>query len=79
MPRSQPSCIYALRNKKNVDPTKCLEFLSELQEKFAHNIDWSPFYFQCYPSSLNIVVDELLSQNKEEMNMYQQFGRLALL
>lgn len=76
--RSQRIRIHLLKDKKNADSLKCLEFLNELQEKFAHNIDWSPFYFQCHPSSFNIVFYEFLSQNKEEMKMLYQFCRLAI-
>ena len=78
MPGSQRIHIHLLKNEKKADPLKCLEFPNELQEKFAHNIDWSPFYFQCHPPLLNIVIYEFLSRNKEEMNMYQQFCRLVI-
>ena len=75
---SQRICLHLLKDKEKADPVKCLEFLNELWGKVAQNIHWSPFYFQCYPSSFNIVVFEFLSQNKKELRMLKQFCCLAI-
>lgn len=70
--------IHLLRDEKKADPLKYLEFLNKLHGKFSHYIDWSHFYFQCHPSSFNIVIYNFFGENKEEMNMFYQFCHLAI-
>lgn len=70
--------IHLLKEGKKADPSECLEFLNDLQKIFAHDSGFSRFHFPCYPTSLNIVIHEFLSQNKEEMRMLHQFWHLVI-
>ena len=66
------------RIKKKLDVIERLDFLNKLQEKYAYCSQWRPFYFSQFPMPHNIFVYQFLSENEEEVQMYEQFCLLVL-
>ena len=61
-----------------LDVIECLDFLNKVQEKYGYCSEWTHFYF-CYFSTLhNIAVYQFLSENEDEVRMYENFCRLAI-
>ena len=67
---------------EDLDPVEIyqiLDFLNKLQEKYSYDSHWSRFRFSNYPLKYqNIMTFEFLSQNEEEIRMYQLFCDLTI-
>ena len=62
-----------------VEIHQILDFLNKLQEKYSYDSHWSHFHFSNYPLKYqNIMISEFLSQNEEEIRMYQCFCDLTI-
>lgn len=53
-----------------------LESLNNLQEKFAHNTDWTLFFQNVYTGN-GICAYELASINEKDKQIYDEFCNLA--
>ena len=69
--------IHCLKDEK-LDIIECLDFLNKLQEKYDYCLQWTLFYFSYFPMHHNIVVYQFLSKNEDEVQMYENFCRLAV-
>ena len=66
--------IHQLKTDEEINPVEILDFLNKLQEKYASHSGWSRFYFSSYSLKCQrITVFDFLSQNEEELRMYQHF------
>ena len=71
--------IHLLKTNEEINPDEILDFLNKLQQKYACHRGWSPFYFSSYSLKYqNITIFDFLSQNEEELRMYQHFCDLAI-
>ena len=70
--------ICCLRDKEKPNVVECLDFLNKLQEKYYCCLQLKPFYFSHSPLHHNIVVYQFLSENEEEVRMYEHFCLLAI-
>ena len=70
--------IHRLKNEEKLDVIECLDFFNKLQEKYAYCSQWTPLNFSQFPTPHNIVVYHFLSENEEEVRMYEHFCRLAI-
>ena len=70
--------IHCLKNEKKLDVIECLDFLNKLQEKYAYCSQWTPLNFSQFPTPHNIIVYQFLSENEEEVRIYEHFCRLAI-
>ena len=70
-------CIFS-KDENKIDVIECLDILSKLQEKYAVDKDWSPFYFHCFETGNKIPVYQFESDNLEEIRMYKNFCSLAV-
>ena len=70
-------CIF-LKDENKIDVIECLDILSKLQEKYAVDKNWSPFYFHCFETGNKIPVYQFESDNLEEIRMYKNFCSLAV-
>ena len=70
-------CIF-LKDENKIDVIECLDTLSKLQEKYAVDKNWSPFYFHCFETGNKIPVYQFESDNLEEIRMYKNFCSLAV-
>ena len=64
---------------EDIDPVEVLDFLNQLQQKYAYHSNWSRFYFSCYQlQDQNITIFKFLAQNEEDIRMFQHFYDLAI-
>ena len=66
------------KRKKKLHLIECFDFLNKVQGKYAYCLQWTPFYFSHFPTSYNIVIYHFLSENDEEVRMYEHICRLAV-
>ena len=64
--------------KKKIAVVEYLDFLNKLKEKFAYVSDWTQFYFICFNAGNNIVVYQFISENENEIRMFEHFCSLAI-
>ena len=64
---------------EDLDPVEELDFLNKLQEKYSYGSHWCRFHFSNYRLKYqNIIIFKFLSQNEEEIRMYQRFCELTI-
>ena len=71
--------IHLLKTDEEINPEEILDFLNKLEEKCGCHSGWSRFHFSSYSLKYqNIAIFDFLSQNEEELWMYQHFCDLAI-
>ena len=71
--------IHLLKPDEEINLVEILDFSNKLQEECAHHSDWNPFYFSSYsPKYQSITIFDFLSQNEEELWIYQHLRNLAI-
>ena len=71
--------IHLLKADEEINPVEILDVLNKLQEKYACHSGWNPFYFRSYSLQYqSITIFYFLSQNEEELRLYQHFCDLAI-
>lgn len=67
----QTVSVYSLKDKENLDVGTCLNFLNDLQERFAYHKSWTPFCFNYFDDTNGIRVFRFTCKNEDEKRMYE--------
>ena len=70
--------IHLLKIDEQINPDEMLDFLNKLQDKYACHSGRSPFYSSSYSLKYQNIIFDFLSQNEEELQMYQHFCDLSI-
>ena len=68
----QQVCIHFVKEEKKMMLSNALIFLTNCKKNLPVS-DWTPFYFNSFNTKNNIPVYQFISENENEIHMFEHF------